>query len=139
VTFFLMAHLACAGSDGAATVPLTVGARTIAVEIAATEEERARGLMFRKSMPEDHGMLFIYPDEAPRSFWMKDTPLPLSIAFADRHGTIVRIKDMQPLDQTPVKSLNPATYALEMNQGWFERHGVKVGDKLSPLPPVKAN
>ncbi|MCB9683813.1 MAG: DUF192 domain-containing protein [Alphaproteobacteria bacterium] len=90
--------------------------------------------MNRDSMGADDGMLFIYRDEAIRGFWMKDTRIPLSIAFANRHGEIVKIADMTPFDQSRISSLAPAMYALEMNKGWFEAHDVKKGDKIADLP-----
>jgi uncharacterized membrane protein (UPF0127 family) len=92
--------------------------------------------MYRESLPEDHGMLFIYPQEAPLAFWMRNTPLPLSIAFADASGRIVRIATMEPFSEQPIPSGRPARYALEMNRGWFERRGVFVGDVIRRIPAV---
>ena len=83
----------------------------------------------------DQGMLFVYPDERPRNFWMKDTSLPLSIAYLDAQGRIVRIADMTPFDTSPVPSVRPAMYALEVNQGWFTRHAVQVGASAKGVPP----
>jgi uncharacterized membrane protein (UPF0127 family) len=97
------------------------------VEIAATEKARASGLMHRKEMAENTGMLFIYDDYKPRNFWMQDTHIALSIAFADRTGKIVKIANMAPLSTATTQSLYPAKYALEVNQGWFESHNIKVG------------
>lgn len=113
--FFALLLTACAGDFPTATID--VGDKTIKVEVAATPELRARGLMHRDSLAKDKGMLFIYPDEAPRSFWMKNVPFPLDIAFADSTGKIVRIDDMPPMTTNSTKSLYPATYALEMNKG----------------------
>jgi len=113
---------------------ILVGHQTVTAEIAATPNARRRGLMFRESLPENHGMLFIFPDEQPRSFWMKDTGLPLSIAFARRDGTIVGIADLEPYSKRAVSSRLPARYALEMSRGWFARHGVLEGDALRRLP-----
>ena len=134
---------ACAGTPSTTTAAMPersigVGPHQLQVEVAANPDDRALGLMHRKNMPEERGMLFVYKDEKPRSFWMKDTHIPLSIAFADRSGKIVKIKDMTPFSTKPVKSLYPATYALEVNQGWFERHGVDVGALLNELPPPSA-
>ena len=119
------------------TATIRVGEHPVRVEIAADVEARARGLMHREQLPDDEGMLFIYPEERPRSFWMKDTRIPLSIAFADSSGKIVRITDMRPLSTERTKSLYPARYALEMNQGWFERREVGRGDYLSDIPEVE--
>jgi uncharacterized membrane protein (UPF0127 family) len=113
---------------------LDVDDHAVSAEIAADEETRMRGLMYRDAMGEDDGMLFVYPDERVRSFWMKDTRIPLSIAFADKHGTIVWIADMKPFDTRSTSSMVPATYALEMNQGWFARNGVERGDSIGNLP-----
>jgi uncharacterized membrane protein (UPF0127 family) len=113
---------------------LVVGNTQITAELAATREDRARGLMFRESLPEDHGMLFLHPVEAHLAFWMKNTPLPLSIAFADAGGQIVRIADMEPYSEQLIHSGAPVRYALEMNRGWFERHGVFVGDAIRGIP-----
>ncbi len=105
------------------------GAR-IYVEIADTPEERAEGLMFRSSLPEDRGMLFVFPEPQPLAFWMKNTAIPLSIAYIDRHGTILEIHDMEPYSLESVPSRQPALYALEVNQGTFERLGIAPGDRL---------
>ncbi len=103
----------------------------VRVEIADDVFEQSRGLMYRTALAEDRGMLFVYPDEEVRSFWMKNTLIPLSVAFIDSEGRIVDIQDMKPLDDDPPHyvSAEPAQYALEVNQGFFEEHGVKVGDR----------
>ncbi|MFT5686855.1 MAG: uncharacterized membrane protein (UPF0127 family) [Myxococcota bacterium] len=116
------------------TTSLSVGGQPATVEIADTPDLRRQGLMERAALKSDHGMLFVYPDERPRSFWMKNTPLPLSIAFLDTQGRIVRIADMAPLDETSTPSRYPAMYALEMEQGWFTRRGVSTGDRVEGLP-----
>jgi uncharacterized membrane protein (UPF0127 family) len=113
---------------------LVLGGVNVEVEVASTPQERALGLMGRVSLLPDQGMLFIYPEEAERSFWMKNTPLPLSIAFIGEGGRIVHITDMTPLNEDPVPSQHPAMYALEMTKGWFESHGVKVGQSIGGLP-----
>jgi uncharacterized membrane protein (UPF0127 family) len=115
---------------------LVVGNERITAEIAEKPNDRHRGLMFRESMPENHGMLFLFDEEIVRSFWMKNTPLPLSIAYADASGTIVHIADMEPHSERLVSSQRPARYALEMNQGWFRRHGVYAGDAIRGIPRV---
>jgi uncharacterized membrane protein (UPF0127 family) len=132
---------ACAWGQSTAppTTALTIGTATVTVEIADDPTERAQGLMNRRTLADDHGMLFVYPDERPRSFWMKDTPLPLSIAYLDAQGRIVRIADMTPFDTSSVPSMRPAMYALEVNQGWFARHGVKVGSSVEGVPPPSRN
>ncbi len=105
----------------------------VRVEIADNAFERARGLMYRTALAEDRGMLFVYGGEQKLSFWMKNTFIPLSIAFIDSEGRIVDIQDMKPLplddDPPHYVSAKPVQYALEVNQGFFEERGVKVGDK----------
>ena len=115
---------------------ITVGETSLKVEVAATPGHRSQGLMYRDSLAENRGMLFIYTDEAPRSFWMKDTKVPLSIAYATKDGKIVRISDMKPLSKDSVKSLYPATYALEVNRGWYDKHNIKKGDFITDLPDI---
>ena len=99
-------------------------------------ELRTRGLMYRDSLGADRGMPFVYPDEQMRGFWMKNTRIPLDIAFADSAGRIVWIDQMAPLDTDSTSSRYPAKYALEMNQGWFAAHGVAVGATLADLPEI---
>lgn len=133
IAFVLLGCSAKAPSALPETV-LQIGDQALTVEIVSTVETRANGLMHRKEMDEDRGMLFVYPDEAVRSFWMKNTHLPLSIAFANRKGKIVTIADMEPHDKTPVSSFVPAKYAVEVNQGWFERHGLEHGVMIEGIP-----
>jgi uncharacterized membrane protein (UPF0127 family) len=129
-------------SDRVPPAPDAVAA--VRVEVAATPETRERGLMYRESLVEDEGMLFIYPDAAPRWFWMKNTKIPLSIAYADRAGRIVRILDMEPgigksVDRLPqYPSGDPAMYALEMRRGWFRSKGIVEGDSLRLGPSISA-
>jgi uncharacterized membrane protein (UPF0127 family) len=113
---------------------LTVGGHRITVELARHPAERSRGLMFRDSLPPDHGMLFLFPAEEVQAFWMRNTKIPLSIAYADARGRIVRIADLEPFDEQPVTSIAPARYALEMNRGWFAAHGVAAGDAITGIP-----
>ena len=120
------------------TVALSVAGTSIAVEVADDPQERNLGLMYRDSLGADAGMIFVYPNAEPRNFWMKDTKIPLTIAYLDTNGVIVHLADMKPLDQTPVPSVKPAMYALEMNQGWFAKHGVAVGATITGLPAPSA-
>jgi hypothetical protein len=99
------------------------------VELATTSEERSRGLMFRESLPENQGMLFVFPNERQVSFWMKNTYVPLSIAYIDAEGRIVNIADMQPQDTTSHPSAAAVRYALEVNQGWFAERDIAAGDR----------
>ena len=110
---------------------LVVGRDTVLVEVASSEEQRNVGLMFRTVMPEDEGMLFVFDRDDVYAFWMRNTELPLSIAFIERSGRIADIQDMAPHDETSRHAPQvPVRYALEMNQGWFERHGVETDDSI---------
>lgn len=115
-------------------VPLKVGKADIFVEVAATPAEREQGLMNRDSLGWNRGMLFVFPEEEPMSFWMKNTLIPLSIAFAGTDGVITQITDMKPLTENTHRSSKPGRFALEMNQGWFQDRGVQVGDRIEGLP-----
>lgn len=112
------------------TTELQVGGVTVTAEIADTPALRERGLMDRDSLPENHGMLFVYPDERELSFWMRNTPLSLDIAFIDRGGVITNIETMQANDDENTFSNRPAMFALEMEAGWFEANGVEPGARI---------
>jgi uncharacterized protein len=103
----------------------------VRIEIADDMNEMERGLMDRTALAENAGMLFVYPQERELSFWMRNTLIPLSIAFMDSEGRIVDIQDMEALDDQPphYTSAEPAQYALEVNQGFFDERGVEVGDR----------
>ena len=109
-------------------IPLYIGQKEIWVEVAKTPEERNQGLMGRKYLGKDEGMLFIFETEDRHGFWMKNTFIPLSIAFIDKNGRIVWITDMKPLTLDSHVPPQPILYALEMNKGWFSSRGIKVGD-----------
>lgn len=102
----------------------------VKAEVAQKEEERNYGFMNRKNIPEGTGMLFVFEKDQVLSFWMKNTPHPLSIAYIDRTGKIQNIFDMTPFSLAPVKSTRSVRYALEVPQGWFEKNGIKTGDKV---------
>ncbi|MCG2716579.1 MAG: DUF192 domain-containing protein [Candidatus Marinimicrobia bacterium] len=115
--------------DGLITIK--VSGIPVRVELAETPDEQKQGLMFREHLPENQGMFFVYPYEQTLIFWMRNTHIPLDIAFIDRKGVIVSIQSMEPLNEekhyvSPV----PAQYALEMNRGWFQRNGINVGDHV---------
>lgn len=123
-----MVLLSCSGK--LKTINLQVGDKTITVEIADNDATREKGLMNRRSMEPDHGMLFVFQEEKKLSFWMKNTLIPLSIAYISKSGEIKEIYDMYPLDETPIRSSRYVLYALEMNQGWFKANGIKPGDRI---------
>lgn len=120
---------------------IRIGDAVLTVEIAKTHESRAKGLMGRTELADGHGMLFIYDSPQRLVFWMKNTLIPLSIAFFDADKEIINILDMDPpLGSTLVnyRSTAPARYALEVPQGWFEKHGIERGAKFSFLDqPVR--
>lgn len=119
--------------SGLPEIALVIKGHKLTVEVAATDNSRTTGLMHRRMMPENRGMLFVFPYAGPQSFWMMNTYIPLSIAFVDEQGTIVNITDMKPLTTDPHPSAKPAKYALEMNQGWFAKRGIKAGAKIDGL------
>ncbi|GMO49138.1 MAG: hypothetical protein Pg6C_11790 [Treponemataceae bacterium] len=133
--FTSMAVASC-GEKKLAASKLTVTTRdnstvTVLAEMARTSEERARGFMERKNIPDGTGMLFIFERDQILNFWMKNTPSPLSIAYIDSRGIIRDIFDMTPFSLQSVTSTVSVRYALEVPQGWFDRAGISVGCKLS--------
>lgn len=125
--FFL---IAMGSHDRLETRMITVNAIIVEAEIADDTDSRRIGLMNRKEMDENHGMLFIFESDQKLSFWMKNTLIPLSIAYIASDGRIMEIYDMKPESLRPVESVNSVRFALEMNQGWFERNGITPGDKV---------
>jgi uncharacterized membrane protein (UPF0127 family) len=119
------------------TTRMTVGKAELELEVADEESERSTGLMYRDAMPTDRGMLFIFPDESPRRFWMKNTYIPLDILYLDGQGKIVSIKPMRPLNLDGVDSEKPAKFAIELNRGGAAATGAAVGDVI-PVPPALA-
>ena len=118
-------------------VTLSVGGKVVTAEVADEPQERATGLMFRKSLAPDSGMLFIMPEPEHASFWMKNTTLPLSVAYINQSGLILEIHDLRPLDEKPVPStFSNIAYALEMEQGWFARNRILAGDRIKGLPAL---
>ena len=111
-------------------VSITVGKDVYHIEVAVTQEEQSLGLMNRKELKSDEGMIFLYKEDRKLSFWMKNTLVPLSIAFISKDGTIKEIHHMKPESLTPVNSTHSVRYALELPQGSFERSSVSVGDKI---------
>ena len=140
---FLLMILACVGllcngfwdvCDGAPkrnkVLPINVAGIELEVEVATTFEEHILGLMYRDKLEENDGMLFVFPGEKVLSFWMKDTRIPLSIAFIKEDGRIVQIESMKPYSLDTHVSKEKARYALEMNEGWFRVHNVREGDTV---------
>ena len=118
---------------------LSAGMHRIEAEVAATPEHRATGLMRRNEMAQNHGMLFVFTNEARHCMWMRNTFLPLSVAFLDREGKIINIEDMQPQSEKNHCAAADARYALEMNVGWFKSRGFAKGTRIvgverAPMP-----
>jgi uncharacterized protein len=118
-------------------VELSAGMHRIRAEVAADYGSRMTGLMHRPSMPQGAGMLFIFEESAVQCMWMKNTLIPLSVAFIDEAGRIINIADMTPHSEQSHCASRPARYALEMNRGWFEARGIKPGIRLGGIPGVK--
>ena len=132
---FLALALAFSGAALAElpTVKLSTGMHLIRAEVADSMGTRMEGLMHRKSMPQGSGMVFVFEENAPHCMWMKNTLIPLSVAFIDESGAIINIADMQPHSEQSHCAARPARYALEMNKGWFAQRGIKPGARLSGL------
>ena len=129
-----------AENAGLPEINLTVNKQTLTAEVAANDNTRTIGLMHRRMLPENRGMLFVFPYSMPLSFWMMNTFIPLSIAYLDEGGVIINITDMKPQTTDPHPSSRPARYALEMNQGWFAKRGIKAGAKVEGVdkaPPAQ--
>jgi hypothetical protein len=116
------------------TTTVKLGPHALRVEIAATDPERATGLMNRPKLGHDDGMLFIFDEPSYHAMWMKNTLIPLSVAFIDASGAILNILDMEPQTEEPHISAGPSVYAIETNKGWFAEKKIKAGDKVTGLP-----
>jgi uncharacterized membrane protein (UPF0127 family) len=135
---FAIAHFANAvgtANTGLPTTTLAIGDHKLTAEIAKAPEQRALGLMNRFSLRPDHGMLFVFERAEPQAFWMKNTFIPLSIAFIAADGRIVNIEDMRPQTEDTHWSKGPVPYALEMRRGWFAERGIGPGAVVKGMPP----
>jgi len=112
------------------TATVRLGEEQFTVEIARTPQEKAKGLMFRKTLASNHGMLFVFEEDQRLSFWMKNTYIPLSIAFISKDGEVKSIQDMEPESLRSVDSVFSVRYALEVNRGTFERLGIAPGSRI---------
>jgi uncharacterized membrane protein (UPF0127 family) len=130
-----LAFSTAVAAAGLPTRTLTINGNALTVEVAATPQARETGLMNRFSLQTDHGMLFVFEAPQPLAFWMKNTYVPLSIAFVDRNGRILNIEDMRPQDESTHWSNGQALYAIEMRQGWFAKKGIGPGDRVVGLAP----
>lgn len=142
-------RVVCAGVLAVAAVPvladspmplteLSIGMYRIEAEVAATQENRMVGLMQRRSMPVNHGMLFVFTEQQRHCMWMRNTLLPLSVAFLDEQGRILNVEDMQPQTEDNHCAAKPARFALEMNLGWFKQKGLAAGTKINGVERLAA-
>ncbi len=121
-------------------IVLSVGGHPLTAEVAHTEPARTQGLMHRRILPENRGMLFVFADVSRHAMWMMNTNIPLSVAFLDERGVIINIADMKPHTQDTHPAAKPAKYALEMNRGWFEKRGIRPGARIEGIeraPPAR--
>jgi len=123
-------------ADPLLTYPLRVKGHSIRAEVANTDESRRTGLMYRDSLAENQGMLFVYEEPGRHAMWMKNTLIPLSVAFIDGSGRIINIEDMLPQTEDAHSAKASAAFSLEMNRGWFAKRGVKPGDRIQGLERV---
>jgi uncharacterized membrane protein (UPF0127 family) len=136
----VLAFLAAAAPALAHPLPvvqLNAGMHLIRAEVAADYGTRMTGLMHRASMPSNAGMLFIFDEAGAQCMWMKNTLIPLSVAFIDDRGAIINVEDMAPQTEDSHCAERPARYALEMNRGWFAARGIKPGSRIGGIPGVK--
>jgi uncharacterized protein len=119
------------------TTKLTLGIHVITAELATTPQSRMIGLMMRERLAPNHGMVFVFEDKSQHCFWIRNTLIPLSIAFIEDDGTIVSIADMSPKSEASTCPPRAVRYALEMDQGWFAKRGVSAGNKITGLPPAR--
>lgn len=129
----LVLSAAASAQNAMPVMELSAGFHRIEAEVAANDQHRQLGLMNRKAMAQQHGMLFVFDHPNTHCMWMRNTLLPLSVAFIDEAGRIINIEDMQPRTEDNHCARQPARYALEMNLGWFAQRGIKPGLKLNGL------
>ena len=135
--FLLLIAALCLTSAGAGAampqIELEVNKQKLVAEVASTDADRMQGLMHRRMLPENRGMLFVFDSVAYHGMWMMNTYIPLSVAFLDETGVIINIEDMKPHTRESHYAARPARYALEMNLGWFRKHGISPGMKIGGL------
>ena len=132
--------LAASANAQLSEIGLSISGHKLTAEVARTDPTRMEGLMHRRILPENRGMLFVFREVAVQSMWMMNTYVPLSVAFLDANGVIINIEDMQPQTQDTHAAAKPVKYALEVNQGWFRKRGIKPGarvDGLERAPPAQ--
>jgi uncharacterized membrane protein (UPF0127 family) len=126
-------------ADPLLTFPISIRGQILRVEVAATEADRRIGLMHRRSLGANQGMVFTYDKPGPQAMWMKNTLIPLSVAFVGKDSRILNIEDMQPLTEVAHGSLGDAAWSIEANLGWFRKHGIRPGDRVEGLSALPRN
>ena len=140
---FALSILLCLAAAARAQLPevsLSVNGHKLTAEVANSDVTRTQGLMHRRMLPENRGMLFVFDSSALHAMWMMNTYIPLSVAFLDESGVIINIEDMKPHTQDTHPAAKPAKFALEMNRGWFRKRGVKPGARIEGMeraPPAR--
>ena len=134
----LLASVAALAHAELPQIVLSIGAHKVTAEVASSDPQRMQGLMHRRMLPENRGMLFVFADVAMHAMWMKNTYVPLSVAFLDSNGVIINIEDMEPQTQATHGATRPAKYALEVNRGWFRKRGIKPGEKVEGIEKAGA-
>lgn len=130
----ILPHTVQAQAQRLRSIELSIGSHALTAELAVTPETRSYGLKHRQQLPPDHGMLFVFEYADHYCFWMKDTPLALTIAFISERGVIINLADMQPYSTQSHCAHAPARYALEMEQGWFAKKRIQAGNRILQLP-----
>ena len=137
---FTMGLVSLAAQAAMPQIELSINKHPLSAEVAHTNPDRMQGLMHRRMLPENRGMLFVFPNVALHGMWMMNTYIPLSVAFIDNDGVIINIEDMQPHTRDSHGAKSPVRYALEMNLGWFRKRGINPGMKIEGLeraPPPR--
>ncbi|MBY0268415.1 MAG: DUF192 domain-containing protein [Burkholderiales bacterium] len=137
---FALCLLPAVASAAMPQIELAIHKHALTAEVAGNDADRMQGLMHRRMLPENRGMLFVFPNVAHHGMWMMNTYIPLSVAFIDESGVIINIEDMQPHTRDSHSAKKPVRYALEMNLGWFRKRGIKPGMKVEGLekaPPPR--
>lgn len=137
---FVLCLMPAIASAAMPQIELTIHKHVLTAEVAGNDADRMQGLMHRRMLPENRGMLFVFQNVAHHGMWMMNTYIPLSVAFIDESGVIINIEDMQPHTRDSHSAKKPVRYALEMNLGWFRKRGIKPGMKVEGLqkaPPPR--
>ncbi len=138
IAFVISAFTAVSARAQMPEIALTIAGNKLTAEVAASDPERMQGLMHRRMMPENRGMLFVFTSVSRHAMWMENTFIPLSVAFIDSDGIIANIEDMKPQTRDTHPAAKPVRYALEMNSGWFAKRGIKAGAKIEGLERAPA-